>query len=61
MAQFNVGDKVKMLGRRIRPGVLRRELNGVITKFGPNNIFVRADGTNEVWRCHPFLLVKAIG
>jgi len=48
-AQFNVGDKVRLR---------RRGINGVITKFGPKNIFVRSDVTNAVWRCHPTLLEK---
>jgi hypothetical protein len=56
--QFNVGDKVRLR---------RRGITGVITKFGPKNIFVRSDGpspttpdavTNTVWRCHPTLLEK---
>ena len=47
--QFNVGDKVRLR---------RRGIGGVITKFGPKNIFVRADGTNTIWRCHPSLLEK---
>jgi hypothetical protein len=47
--QFNVGDKVRLR---------RRGITGVITKFGPKNIFVRSDVTNTVWRCHPTLLEK---
>lgn len=47
--QFKVGDKVRLR---------RRGINGVITKFGPKNIFVRAEVTGMVWRCHPSLLEK---